>query len=80
MHIKVGFARNGREIVIESEQNQDEVLSRVQQFLDAPVDSANAAASLVLEGTKGAKVILVRGEVAYVEVGAPTKSSVGFVR
>lgn len=77
MHIKVGFAHNGREIVIESEQEQGEILKQVQEFLSSAPDSA---APLVVEAAKGAKVILVRSEVAYVEIGAPTKSSVGFVR
>lgn len=83
MQIKIGFARSTRELVISTEntedgdgKSQDEIVRQLEEFLSQTDDHATT----VLEGAKGSRYILVRSEVAYVEVGPETKHSVGFIR
>lgn len=73
MQIKIGFKHNTRELVITTEQAQDEVVTQLQQFLSGQEDTT------VVEGAKGARYLLVRDQVAYVEFGAENKHSVGFI-
>ncbi|KAB1504152.1 DUF3107 domain-containing protein [Corynebacterium sp. 320] len=75
MQIKIGFVHNARELVLESEESQDAVVERVETFLASTQDNA----TLSLSSSKGAKVVLVRDKIAYVEVGTETKNSVGFL-
>lgn len=73
MQIKIGFKHNSRELSIQTEKGQDEVVNQLQQFLGSQDDT------IVVEGAKGARYLLVRDEVAYVEFGAENKHSVGFI-
>lgn len=75
MQIKIGFNQNSRELQIASEKSQEEVVNQVREFLG----DTNPARLLELEGTKGEHHLIVRGEVAYVEVGSTAKSAVGFI-
>lgn len=73
MNIKVGFVHNGREIVIDCDKPQAELIEECELFLES-----NDKATLILEGTQGNRVLLVRDKVAYIEFGASKKSAVGF--
>ncbi|WP_295642756.1 DUF3107 domain-containing protein [uncultured Corynebacterium sp.] len=73
MQIKIGFKHNSRELTIQTEQGQDEVVTKLQQFLGGQEDTT------VIEGVKGSRYLLVRDQVAYVEFGAENKTSVGFI-
>lgn len=73
MDIKVGFVASPRDIVINSTEDRDALITRVEEFL------SSATGTLKLEDGKGAVVILVRDQVAYVEVGAAAARSVGFI-
>ncbi|OFT89997.1 DUF3107 domain-containing protein [Corynebacterium sp. HMSC28B08] len=73
MQIKIGFKHNSRELNITTEKGQEEVVNQLQQFLGSQDDTT------VVEGAKGARFLLVRDQVAYVEFGAENKTSVGFI-
>lgn len=73
MDIKVGFVASPRDIVINSKEDRDSLITRVEEFLAAD------AGTLKLEDSKGAVVILVRDQVAYIEVGAAAARAVGFI-
>ena len=75
MQIKIGFTQNSRELQITSEKSQDEVIDQVRTFLA----DTNPAGTLELEGLKGARHIVLREHVAYVEVGSAPQSAVGFL-
>lgn len=73
MDIKVGFVASPRDIIINSKEDRDSLITRVEEFLAAD------AGTLKLEDSKGAVVILVRDQVAYIEVGAAAARAVGFI-
>lgn len=75
MQIKIGFAHQSRELLVTSPQPQEDIVEQVRQFLQ----NQNPGAVLELEGAKGERFVLVREHVAYVEVGTPARSSVGFI-
>lgn len=77
MQIKIGFVHNNRELVIatDGEGSQDTIVSQLEEFLA----NGEPHATFTLEGVRGARYILVREQIAYVEVGAQTKNSVGFI-
>lgn len=72
MDIKIGFADSPRELVITTEDNQDEVTSRVTEALD------NDNATLQLTDAKGVRYIVRARQIAYVELGTTTQRFVGF--
>ncbi|WP_080561517.1 DUF3107 domain-containing protein [Corynebacterium jeikeium] len=80
MQIKVGFVHNARELAITIDaksgqaKSQDEYVAEIENFLRSGENE-----TLTIEGAKGARYVLVRGQIAYVEVGAEAKNSVGFV-
>ncbi len=80
MQIKVGFVHNARELAItidtsgEQAKSQDDYVAEIENFLRSDDNQ-----TLTIEGAKGARYVLVRAQVAYVEVGAESKNSVGFV-
>lgn len=80
MQIKIGFAHNSRELVINTDQesgkSQDEIVRQLEEFLSQATDHATTT----IEGAKGSRYVLVRSQVAYVEIGAEQKHSVGFIR
>ena len=73
MDIKVGFVASPRDIVISSTEDRAAVLSRVEEFL------AGTTGTLRLEDSKGAVTVLVREQVAFIEVGASASRAVGFI-
>ncbi len=75
MQIKIGFVHNARELVVDSAEAQDAVVAKLEAFLQ----SAEDRATLVLESVKGNKVIVARQYVAYAEVAAETRGTVGFL-
>lgn len=73
MDIKVGFVGSPRDIVINSTEDRDALLARVEEFLAA------STGTLKLEDAKGAVTLLVRDQVAFIEVGAASARTVGFI-
>jgi hypothetical protein len=74
MDIKVGFVSSPRDLVINSkDEDRDALLGRVEEFL------GQDSGLLKLEDAKGAVVVVVREQVAYIEVGAAAARAVGFI-
>ncbi|AGP31368.1 hypothetical protein A606_08625 [Corynebacterium terpenotabidum Y-11] len=73
MDIKVGFVASPRDIVISSKEDRDALIGRITEFLAA------ATGTLTLEDSKGGVTILVREQVAFIEVGAASARAVGFI-
>lgn len=77
MDIKVGFVDNPRDLVITSADEQDAVVTEVQNFLAA--GAGDTATTLTLKDNKGSVFVIVRDQVAYVEVGSSAQRPVGFI-
>ncbi len=75
MQIKIGLVHTGREVTVTSDQDQEAIVTQLQDFLASSDDSATT----ILQDTKGSRFILVRNQVAYVEVGTSKPRSVGFI-
>lgn len=74
MDIKIGFVSSPRDLVVSSkDEDRDALLARVEEFL------GKDSGVLKLEDSKGAVVVVVREQVAYVEVGAAAARAVGFI-
>ena len=72
MDIKIGFADSPRELVINTEDNQDDVANRVAEALN------NDHATLQLTDAKVVRYIVRARQIAYVELGTTTQRFVGF--
>ncbi|MDN6706531.1 DUF3107 domain-containing protein [Corynebacterium glyciniphilum] len=77
MDIKVGFVDNPRDLVITSADEQDAVVAEVEKFLAS--EEAGPAGTLTLKDNKGSVFVIVRDQVAYVEVGSSAQRPVGFI-
>jgi nicotinamide mononucleotide (NMN) deamidase PncC len=69
--IRIGLQNNARELVIDSDQQQAEVIAAVEAALAG-------STSLQLTDTKGSTVVVPAAVLAYVEVGAAEARKVGF--
>ncbi|WJZ01941.1 DUF3107 domain-containing protein [Corynebacterium freiburgense] len=72
MDIKIGFSDSARELVVSSNQTQDEVVQLVKTAL------ADDAGSLQLTDDKGRQYVVRNSRIAYVEIGTTTQRQVGF--
>lgn len=72
MDIKIGFADSPRELVITTEDNQEDVSQQVAEALD------NDQATLQLTDAKGVRYIVRARQIAWVELGTTTQRFVGF--
>ena len=72
MEVKIGVQFANRELVIESNLSSDEIEKVVADALEG--DSG----VLSLNDSKGRRVIVPAGKLAYVELGTPTAGQVGF--
>ncbi|GAA1473588.1 DUF3107 domain-containing protein [Corynebacterium felinum] len=72
MDIKIGFADSPRELVVSSNESQEEVTAKVSEALHAGVGV------LELTDDKGRRYLVRNDRIAYVEIGALTARTVGF--
>lgn len=72
MDIKIGFSDSARELVVASDQTQDEVLKLVKTAL------TDDAGVLQLVDKKGRQYVVRNSRIVYVEVGTTTAQQVGF--
>ena len=70
MEVKIGVQNASRELVIDTDQSNDEVEKAVAEAVEQRL--------LVLTDTKGRRVIVPTDKLAYVEIGSPTIGQVGF--
>ncbi|BCT76856.1 ATP-binding protein [Sinomonas cyclohexanicum] len=71
MEIKIGIQNIGREIVLESAQDAEEVAKLVAEAI-------GGGKELRLEDEKGRQVIVPAGVIGYVELGVQEQRRVGF--
>lgn len=71
MEVRIGIQESPREVVFESAVEPGELADQIS--------AAWAADELVtLEDTKGRRIIIPTGKIAYIELGAPSAGRVGF--
>ena len=71
MEIKIGIQHSARELVVESSDSADDIAEAVS-------DAVTNEGVLTLTDSKGRKVIVPAGKLAYVEIGGGVSGQVGF--
>ena len=71
MEVKIGVQQAAREVVLESDQAQDDVVSLVSA-------AVKDGTPLVLTDAKGRTVVVPGDKIAYAEVGAGERGRIGF--
>lgn len=72
MEVKIGVADHGRELLVVSTAEPEEIQTQVDEALK------DSAGSLVLVDEKGRKVIVPTARIAYVEIAPSDGRRVGF--
>lgn len=72
MDIKIGFTESPRELVINLDSEQDQVVAQIAATLN------NNDGTVDLTDSKGRRYLVRSAQIAYVEVGTSTHRSVGF--
>ncbi|MDQ2846217.1 MAG: DUF3107 domain-containing protein [Actinomycetota bacterium] len=72
MEVKIGVADNGRELVVSSASEPEEIQAQVAKALK------DSSGTLVLEDEKGKKVVIPSARIAYVEIAPSDSRKVGF--
>lgn len=72
MNIKVGFTENPRELVISAKDNREQLIRVLSEGLRA------GEGFIELTDSKEHTYLINASEVAYVEVGSPSRPAVGF--
>jgi hypothetical protein len=72
MEVKIGVQNVSRELTLDTNQEGDEIEASVAKALSGgePV--------ITLTDSKGRRVLIPTGSLAYVEIGSPTIGQVGF--
>ncbi len=71
MEIKIGVQHSPREIVLDVDKTADQISKLL-------AEAATKGSALILEDTKGRRVLIPVDKVSYVEIGEPNKGHVGF--
>ncbi len=72
VEVKIGVTDNGRELLVSSASEPDEIEAQVTAALK------DVKGTLVLEDDKGKKVMIPSARIAYVEIAKPDSRRVGF--
>ena len=72
MEVKIGVQFASRELVIDSQDSSDDIEKAVGAAL------SGETSVLALTDSKGRRVIVPTDKLAYVELGSPSSSHVGF--
>lgn len=72
VEVKIGVADNGRELVVSSASEPEEIEAQVAKALK------DSSGTLVLEDEKGKKVVVPSARIAYVEIAPSDSRRVGF--
>lgn len=72
MDVKIGVTDTGRELVVSSASDPDEIQTQVAESLKDP------AGTLVLVDEKGRRVIVPSARIGYVEIAPADGRKVGF--
>ncbi|QCW50302.1 DUF3107 family protein [Nocardioides dongxiaopingii] len=71
MEVKIGVQHSPRELVVETDESAEGVERLVS-------DAVQADGVLALTDSKGRKVIVPAGKIAYIEIGGGVSGAVGF--
>ncbi len=71
MEVKIGVQNAQRELVLDTDSTPDDIESKLTEALAA-------GGVLRLADVKGRAVVVPADKIAYVELGSPTSSTVGF--
>ncbi len=71
MEVKIGVQHASRELVVDTDSTPDDVEARLAEAL-----AGNGV--LRLSDIKGRTVVVPAEKIAYLELGSPTSSTVGF--
>ncbi len=71
MEVKIGVQHAQRELVVDTDSTPDDVETRLSEAI-----AGNGV--LRLSDVKGRTVIIPAEKIAYLELGSPTSSTVGF--
>ena len=71
MEVKIGVQQASRELVVDTDSTPEDVEQRLTEAI-----AGNGA--LRLSDVKGRTVIVPADKIAYLELGSPTSSAVGF--
>ena len=71
MEVKIGVQHAQRELVLDTDSTPEDIEARLSQAL-------SDGGVLRLADTKGRAVVVPADKIAYVELGSPTSSTVGF--
>ncbi|GAA4808130.1 DUF3107 domain-containing protein [Nocardioides caeni] len=72
VEVKIGVQQSARELVIETDQTNEDVAALVKDAL------ATEAGVLTLTDTKGKVTVVPTAKLAYVEIGRSSSGQVGF--
>ncbi|HYN73118.1 MAG TPA: DUF3107 domain-containing protein [Nakamurella sp.] len=72
MDVKIGVTDTGRELVVSSPSNPDEIEAQISESLKNP------QGTLVLVDDKGRRVIVPTAKIAYVDIAPADTRRVGF--
>lgn len=71
MEVKIGVQHSPRELVVDTDQSAEDVERAVSE-------AVTGESVLALTDSKGRKVIVPAGKIAYVEIGGGVSGTVGF--
>ena len=71
MEVKIGVQHAQRELVLDTDSTPQDIETRLSEAL-------SSGGVLRLADTKGRAVVVPADKIAYVELGNPTSSTVGF--
>jgi hypothetical protein len=72
VEVKIGVADSGRELLVASSSEPEEIEAQVTEALK------DAAGTLVLVDEKGKRLMIPTAKIAYVEIGQSDSRRVGF--
>ncbi|WP_439938736.1 DUF3107 domain-containing protein [Nocardia sp. N13] len=71
MEVKIGVQHAQRELVLDSDSTPEDIEAKV-------VEAVSGGGVLRLSDVKGRTVVVPADKIAYLELGSPTSSTVGF--
>ena len=71
MEVKIGVQNAQRELVLDTDSTPDDVEKRL-------VEALAGDGVLRLADVKGRTIVVIADKIAYLELGSPTSSTVGF--
>ena len=71
MEVKIGVQHAQRELVLDSDSTPEDIEAKL-------VEAVSSGGVLRLSDVKGRTVVVPADKIAYLELGSPTSSTVGF--